>query len=178
MMRIVCAILLVLLPGCTAGGGVDLAERAKAERWVRHDQLPNSVTPLAIWHANGLPGGALCGEIEAPEMLKPQHATLRYVYDTNGAAQVEKHEGWITLSGTSQALLDTNRRLFDQLWANHCADHAPFQRRLAAWTGIDLDLMGVTGQAPLDPSVDELRAEMREREKRLNEYVEEVKRLR
>ena len=67
------------------------------------------------WHLGGNPElGMLCGEFEAPPAMdRPQ---LRYYYDYGkGVGQVELHEFLVTASPISQAMINSNRTLFDEM---------------------------------------------------------------
>lgn len=128
--------MLLQLAACSRAPAVTAEDRAAAEAFVRADQAPLPVRPVALWYASGDPGGMMCGEIEAPPALRDKHATLRYVVDRKtGVGQVEMHELWITASPISAAALQANRAAFDALWTDYCRPYAPLSRRLAQWFG-------------------------------------------
>lgn len=165
-------VLALALGACGNASEVTPAERAAAERWVTHEQMPLSTRPVALWHASDLPNGLLCGEIEAPAMLRDKRATLRYLYDQSGKrpwGQIEMHEGMITFSAVTQSLIDMNRGTFDNLWATSCAPYAPLLRRIAATTGIDADALGVARQAPRARTAAELVDEIEARKRQVDE---------
>ncbi|WP_288457821.1 hypothetical protein [uncultured Sphingomonas sp.] len=176
-------LLLAVLAGlsaCSAASGVTPAQREAAERWVIRDQMPAHATPIALWHANDNPASTLCGEIAAAGALRDRRTALRYIFDPNGrtpGGQVERHELWFATAAPTRQLLDTNRAIFDQLWSTHCAPFAPWRRKVAAWTGIDLDQLGWRGEAPRERSVAELREESREREARTRQIASELRTL-
>lgn len=132
---------LAALPACLTGPEVSPDARAAAEQWAQKDQAPAIIEPVAVWYANGNSSSSICGEIEARAGLGGARKTLRYIYDPNAKrpyGQVEMHEGWMATSVATTALLDANRKIFDGMWTEHCADAAPIRRRLATSIGIDL----------------------------------------
>jgi len=126
--------LAVAIGGCSLSPDVSPKDLRAAEAFVRKEQQPLFVRPVALWYASDEPSFLLCGEIEAPSMLRPQQSTLRYVYDRDrGYGVVEPHEMLLTRSVVMQSLIDANRRLFDSTWQESCRPHAPVSRRIASW---------------------------------------------
>jgi hypothetical protein len=136
LMALALVAMLVQLAGCSSSAQVTPADRDAALAFVRNDQAPLKVKPVAMWYASDEPGSMVCGEIEAPPALGHKHDTLRYVVDRKtGVRQVEMHELWITASPVSAAALQANRAAFDALWTDYCRPYAPLSRRLAQWFG-------------------------------------------
>lgn len=178
MRGVAVAMALAPLAGCTTDGGVADTDRAAAERWVEREQAPIGAKPVALWYANGSAGSALCGEIEAPATIRDRQATVRYLYDPtlkHPDGHVEMHAGWATVDPATALVVDANRKLFDDLWSRFCAPYAPVTRRLAALTGIDLDLMGVIRQPPRTLGAEELAEQRRYRVRRARELAEELR---
>ena len=87
---------------------------------------PSSINVTGMWHSNGDPSfSMICGEFEAPEALKGIRDSLRFIDDPDTkVVQVEYHELWVSAGG-DMSLIEANRRIFNQLWDNHCAPYAP-----------------------------------------------------
>lgn len=81
-----------------------------------------------LWHAGALPESSLvCGDFKSPSGFDNNPPRLRFVFDTvAGHGQVEFHRNWIASSASSQAIMDENRRIFDQMWSTHCGPFRPW----------------------------------------------------
>ena len=110
-----------------------LASRIKAEvlREYSGPLGPKDIEVEGMWHMRGDPDASMiCGEFKAPEALRSQRATLRFIDDPQTKfVQVEYHELWVGNPQT-MVLVEANRRIFDDLWAKHCA---PFSSRSSWW---------------------------------------------
>lgn len=132
---------LLLLAGCGSDSVVTPAEKAAAETWARQALAPAPFRPIALWHAQDIQQSALCGEVEAPPLLRDQRRTLRYVFDQGAErpnGQIEYHAAMMGTKPLADAAIGANRAIFDDLWRTHCAPFAPWRRQLADRLGIEL----------------------------------------
>jgi hypothetical protein len=151
----------LLLAGCS-GPPVAAREVSVVDAWVRKEQLPARTEPVAMWYGDGNVDGAVCGEIVAPEALREERPTLRFVYGPPRiyrGGQVELHEGW-QATGIARTTLEANRTMFNTLWNDHCAAAAPLSRRLAALTGWPVHRWWRESWAARERSVAELRDDL------------------
>ncbi|MGN8001457.1 hypothetical protein [Sphingomonas sp. 22176] len=124
-----CAFAVTLLSGCGGPSAeVTGARRAAVERWVTADH--GYRTPLkfdSVWYSQGFADQHMvCGQFDSPPEFGGNPRYIRFIYDfQTGVKQVEMHRLWATGSGVSQAIIDQNRKLFDDLWKGQCAGFHP-----------------------------------------------------
>ena len=125
-----CIIALPMLMSCNKSAELapQLIDRVKADvlRTYVGPMGPKAIKLIAAWHAGADPQSKIiCGKFEAPPPLRNYRATLRFVDDlTGGYAQVEYHELWAGGAIGTQ-LVDANRSLFNDIWAEHCEPYSP-----------------------------------------------------
>lgn len=96
-----------------------------------------SPTPLEFDEAWMMSASAdlqtVCGEFHGLPLLGEERVRYLYMADTK-YGQVEMHRYWVTASSVSEAIMEENRRLFDDLWSDHCQPYRPglFNRRGAS----------------------------------------------
>jgi hypothetical protein len=106
-----------------------LEQRAKAAIVARKPVLGTVAFQRAWLGQYGEGSGLVCGRIDPPAALSATRGDLRFIYeDHSGEGFVEYHEAWIG-PATGMALLNQNRKLFDELWEGSCAPAEP-----SSWT--------------------------------------------
>lgn len=95
---------------------------------------PRDIQVQGMWHMRGDKSfSGVCGEFAAPEALKPKRETLRFIDDPGTKfVQVEYHELWV---GNPQTMIivEANRKIFDQLWDEHCAPFSTIRPWWKVW---------------------------------------------
>lgn len=120
------ALAALALSACSESVPAPSALKAEAEAYIQKStESPVRLEFRDAWISDAIVGSKMvCGEYKAPPSIK--EAVVRYYY--NGSVkhgQAEMHSGWVTYSSVSQSIIDTNRRLFNDMWANHCEENRP-----------------------------------------------------
>lgn len=127
-------LMLLQLAACNKAVAVEPALRQQIEQSVTREYGYRSPLQFgSIWRSSGEKDNFLtCGVFAAPPEFGGDPARLRFVYDVpRHHSQVEMHRFWVTGSAVSQAVIDMNRRAFDDLWTKWCAPFEPSQ--LSLW---------------------------------------------
>ncbi len=95
---------------------------------------PQHIEVLGMWFMNNEPTfGVICGEIASPPVLHPKKPTLRFISDPGHKfTQIEFHDLWIG-NGIGMTIVETNRKLFDEMWESNCAEHSPLRPWWKFW---------------------------------------------
>lgn len=110
------------LASCSNSERLNSQLEAEVKSYFRSNSATSHMTVASAWHADGIPTSSVCGHIEAAS----GSGKLRFHYDPAGKyGQVELAEGTLGDSAATGSLIVENRKLFNDLWSNHCAAFAP-----------------------------------------------------
>ncbi len=110
------------LASCSNSKRLDSQLEAEVKSYFRSNSATSHMTVASAWHADAITTSTVCGHMDA----KPDGGRLRFVYDPAGNyGQVELAEGTLGDSAETGALIEENRKLFNETWQSHCSAFAP-----------------------------------------------------
>ncbi|WP_084581753.1 hypothetical protein [Sphingomonas azotifigens] len=116
----------------SCSGHVEPVEQPRSDEaraFIAGEQKPVKIDGFEIWYANGGRGTISCGTIASPNPTVTGNARVRFLYFFDmHQGQLEYHQGWRSAGG-DMAVIEQNRKTFDQLWHDACAGNAPFSWR-------------------------------------------------